>query len=121
MKICILAICCLFFAPPISATSTSDGLAGRWFNSEGRGTLELAFHADGHFDGTIQPNGQPAVTFSGDWSVAGNVINYTYRRISNANGPVEIHDQDEILELTEARLVVKSEKSGKQYAYVRQK
>ena len=71
------------------------------------------------FSGNLKTANAPFWTFSGDWWLNGKTITYLYKVSTAKAVPPGYVDHDEVLELTDKTLTVKSGNDGKIYKCIR--
>ena len=110
----------LFLVPVLAFADASrhDLLVGRWQYADQNQSCALQFRKDGTFAGKAKLKGGVMWKFSGLWSLAGNLLNYTYTESSLDRVPVGSIDQDKLIEITKEHFVVKAF-DGSQRKYTR--
>ena len=61
---------------------------------------------DGTFAGEVKRKGEATWKFAGRWSLAGDVLNYTYTKSSLDRVPAGSVDQDKLIELKKDHFIV---------------
>jgi hypothetical protein len=114
------ALIALFLAPVLAFADASkhDLLIGRWRYADQNQSCVLQFRKNGTFAGEAKLKNEVRWKFAGRWSLAGNLLNYTYTESSLDRVPAGSIDQDKLIEITKEYFVVKAF-DGSQRKYTR--
>lgn len=129
MRYLIIAIL-LSIAPTFVAANTQDSapmaFVGKWTAtakySNGETVVDhVVLSQDMKFAGTLTVDGKLAWTYSGTWSISGNIFTWHYEVSSLPMSESEKVDTDEIVYVDNSKIVLLSKLSGEQFEYVRER